>query len=236
MGVRFPACLGKVGVLLLSLLVFGGAACSIALAQNIVIVPLETFEGSFPPAGWSVINDGGPVVWHQSDASPNYGAGSYSPLSGLTAYAESYPAYCGYAYDTSLVSPEFSTEGMEVVKLRFAFQYWVYSTEYLALDYRIDGGPWVHIENLPSLGGYTAETREVDLSFAAGNPSVQVRWRYYNPGSGCDWWTQIDNVEVVGSTPYLVPTVQTWGLVLLALLLAGFGVAVNRRNRAGNGG
>jgi hypothetical protein len=157
----------------------------------------ENFEGTFPPTGWTVTNeDGGPVVWHRSDQAPNYGVGIPLPMSGYFAYAESYPAYCGFSYDTSIVSPAFSTVGINRVMVQFDFQYWVYSTEYLALDYRIGADPWVNIENLPSIGGYTAQTRLIDISATAGNPSVQLRWRYYNLSAGCDWWASIDNVVI----------------------------------------
>jgi hypothetical protein len=169
----------------------------LATTSQAQLIFSENFEGAFPPTGWSVINDdGGPVVWHRSDVAPHYGVPGPSPLSGYYAYAESYPAYCGFSYDTSLISPPFSTVGRDKVEVRFDFQYWVYSSEYLALDYRIGAGPWVNLETLPSIGGYTAQTRIVDISVTAGNPSVQLRWRYYNLGSGCDWWASIDNVVI----------------------------------------
>jgi hypothetical protein len=184
--------LNFLSLMLVLVVTFGFVATSQAQ-----VMLFQDFEGSFPPTGWSVTNDdGGPVVWHRSDVAPNYGTGQSLPISGYFAYAESYPAYCGFSYDTSLITPAFSTVGMDKVEVSFAFQYWVYSSEHLALDYRIGAGPWVNIENLPSYGGYTAQSRTVDISMTAGNPSVQLRWRYYNLSSGCDWWTSIDNVVI----------------------------------------
>jgi hypothetical protein len=184
-----------------STLIAGIAGITDIFSNNTVTETLlsENFDGTFPPAGWSVTNDnGGPVVWHRSDVSPK---NAPLPSSGYSAYAESYPAYCGYSYDTSLVSPSFSTVGMDSVELLFDYQYWVYSTEYLAIEYRIGGGPWINLQNLSSNGGYTLiENYAVDISVTKGNSDVQLRWRYYNLGSGCDWWTNIDDVQVTGTS------------------------------------
>jgi hypothetical protein len=115
---------------------------SAVIAEGTTLLPLETFDGTFPPTGWSVTNDnGGPVVWHRSDQYPNFGAAQPLPISGLHAHAESYPAYCGYSYDTSLITPPFSTIGVRNIELRFDYQFWVYNSEVLALDYRIGAGP-----------------------------------------------------------------------------------------------
>ena len=207
-----------------------------ATAEIIDLLPLETFEGTFPPAGWAVTNGApGYVVWHRSDVSPNYGATQDPPITGLHAYAESYPAYCGYAYDTELITPPFSTENIDAgpITVSFDYQYWVYSSEALTVDYRIGAGPWVPLESLVSYGGYTAVSHQIDITGTIGYPDVQLRWRYYNTGAGCDWWTNLDNIRVQAYVPSLtqeIPTLGTWGLALLALVLAGFGVMVLRRH------
>jgi hypothetical protein len=162
----------------------------------------QDFETDWPPANWTVTDDvvDSPVVWHRSDQPPNYGANLGDPISGYHAYAESWPAYEGSTYDTSLVSPPFNTVGMDSVELRFDYQYWVYQTDHLDLEYSIDGGAsWVTLENLASNGGYAAQSHTVDISVTRGNPSVQLRWRYYNLGYGYDWWTNIDNIQVIGT-------------------------------------
>lgn len=133
----------------------------------------ENFEGTWPPTGWTITEDDPNydyVVWHRNDQSPNYGASQPAPISGYHAYAESYPAYCGYSYDTSLITPAFSTVGMTNIELKFDYQFWVYSTEHLALEYRIGAGPWILLEDLPSTGGYKAVTHIVDISVTSGNP------------------------------------------------------------------
>src|SRR3972149_5826005 len=69
----------------------------------------EDFSGAWPNGGnpsngWTMLNDsGGNVYWHRSDQAPTYGANQGSPISGLHAYAESYPLNCDdSAYATSL--------------------------------------------------------------------------------------------------------------------------------------
>lgn len=204
-------------------------------AQAVQVLPLEQFEGTFPPDGWAVTNDdppGGPVLWHRSDTAPNYGAADYAPFSGFTAYAESYPAYCGYSYDTSLITPAFSTEGIigGPLWVTFDYQYWVYSNEYLALDYRIGAGPWTNVTNLASLGGYTGQSMQIAIDDALGYPAVQLRWRYYNTSVGCDWWTNVDNVQVFAEVPaQAIPAASTWGLVLIGALTAGYALIALRR-------
>jgi hypothetical protein len=208
------------------LMLLGFSAVTVGNASAQLIS--ENFEGTFPPAGWSVTNDQpgtGPVFWHRSDQLPNYAA---LQSSGLTAYVESYPAYCGYAYDTSLITPPFSTMGLTNVSVRFDYQYWVYSSEFLALDYRIGAGPWIHLENLPSIGGYVVESHVVDISVTRGNPSVQLRWRYYNLSTGCDWWANIDNVEIGHDVG--IPTLNEWGMIIF-MVLAGLGSVYYLRRR-----
>jgi hypothetical protein len=207
---------------------------SAVAVESATLLPLETFDGTFPPAGWSVTNDdGGPVVWHRSDQTPNTGAAQPLPISGLHAYAESFPAYCGYSYDTSLITPPFSTMGMTNIELRFDYQFWVYSSEVLALDYRIGAGPWTHLEDLSKTGTFIVQSHVVDISVTAGHPTVQLRWRYYNPGAGCDYWTNIDNVEIVGSgTTEAVPTLTEWGMIIFAVL-AGLGATYFIKRKRG---
>ena len=207
-------------------LVFMGVL-TVGIGNTSAQVISENFNGTFPPAGWTVAQDLGPVVWHRSDTSPNNGVvgGLPSPMSGYAAYAESFPAYCGNSYDTSLISPPFSTEGMTQVQLQFDYQYWVWDTEFLDVDYRIGGGSWINLESLLSIGGYSAQTHTIDISMVAGNPSVQIRFRYYNLGSGCDWWATIDNVLVdVPPPPTPVPTLGEWGLMILASFLGGISI------------
>ncbi len=111
---------------------------------------------------------------------------------------------------------------MDSVGLQFDYQYWVYSTEFLSLDYRIGGGSWVHLQNLASQGGYTLiNDYNVDISITQDNPAVQLRWRYYNLSNGCDWWVNIDDVQVSGVTNS-VPEPTTMLLLGLGLMgLAG---------------
>jgi hypothetical protein len=201
---------------------------SVSTANAAFPLVSENFEGTFPPSGWEVTEDDPTysyVVWHRSDQSPNYAAGSIQPpISGFFAYAESYPAYCGYSYDTSLISPSFSTVGMDAVEVQFDFQFWKYSSESMDLDYRIGAGPWVNLETLPSIGGYTPQTRIVDISVTKGNPSVQLRWRYYyNSGSTCDWWASIDNVVIYEpNSKVAVPIMSRLGMIIFTIL-AGLG-------------
>jgi hypothetical protein len=171
----------------------------------------EDFEGDWPPPGWTVTRDEPGytlIVWHRSDQYPYNGANPGPPISGLHAYAESY-YYCGASkYDTSLVTPSFSTLGMDSVEVRFDYQYSQNITDTLTLQYSLnDGNTWVTLETLPNTGPSTVQSRTVDISVTGGNPNVQLRWRYYWNYSApmCDWWTSLDNIQVTGNPRQVGP-------------------------------
>jgi hypothetical protein len=154
----------------------------------------ENFNGTFPPDGWSVTNDnGGPVVWHRSDVYPTGGA-LPSGGTGFSALANC-DSYFFQTYDTSLITPSFSTVGMISVELKFDYQFFRWSSENLALEYRINGGSWINLENL-TVSSILTEDYTVDISVTKGNSDVQLRWRYYNLSGQWDFWVNIDDVKV----------------------------------------
>jgi hypothetical protein len=215
----------------------GGAAVIIGSLINKTLLS-EDFEGTFPPSGWSAINNygGSPIVWHRSDAYPS--SQVLKPDTGYFAYIDSDVFYLGGVsgrpsrsvvapslsasetegykttsynghYDSSLVTPSFSTLGMLTVKLQFSYQFIQFlGYETLALDYRIDDGPWINIENITptEIVGYDtdptttwADAYTVDISETSNHLNVQLRWRYYDLSSGWDWWVAIDDVKVIGN-------------------------------------
>jgi len=67
-------------------------------------------------------------------------------------------------------------------------------------------------------------------AFSSPPADVQLRWRYDNSGSGCDWWTNVDNVYVFAEVPaQAIPAASTWGLVLIGALTAGYFLTALRR-------
>lgn len=66
----------------------------------------ESFEGTFPPAGWSVINGGDPNTWVK-----------YTTTAGHTGLAQAAISYNAAAHDDYLVTPKIAVTNGNVLKL-----------------------------------------------------------------------------------------------------------------------
>jgi len=155
-------------------------------------LPLEQFEGAFPPAGWSVINYGGTHVWQRNDyyGTPNW-AGT-----GFCADADSDAAGMGSVMNTGLRTPSFSLGGYSSAQLEFGMDYYIWSgNEYGDVRVSTDGGATWDV-----IAHYTTDLWGVhislDLTAYVGNPSVIVEFLYGNANYDYSW--EIDDVEVIG--------------------------------------
>ena len=154
----------------------------------------EDFEGSFPPAGWSVVNYGGTCVWNRNDFWPetNYCNGVYS------ADANSDSCGSGSTMDTGLITPAFSLAGTTAPVLEYecAYNYLGSTGEAAEVDISIDGGSnWINLQQLTAdVGAYGSVLQTLDLSPYAGEANCQIRFHYIAPG--WDWWWQVDDVHV----------------------------------------
>ena len=159
----------------------------------------EDFEGAtFPPDGWSVIdNEGNGVVWEMS-------TDNYTGATGNTAMANSDAAGI-VEYDTELRSPELDVDGKAGVIVQYYANYQNLSNgDFLDLDITTDGGTsWTTVlswnEDHGSLFSIPGEYVTVELDdYTSGATTMQLRWRYYNPNTGdFDWYAQIDDVEII---------------------------------------
>ncbi|QKK01396.1 MAG: S8 family serine peptidase [Pseudomonadota bacterium] len=156
-------------------------------------VLFEDFESTFPPAGWTVNNLGGDCDWARNDAAgrPNYAGGN-----GFSANGDSDACGSGTTMDTELVSPSFALGAS--ADLEFILSYRHLGSSQLDVDVSTDGG-----SSWSTVTSYTASIdatgpgapQSLDLSAFAGQPNVQVRFRYISPG--WNYWAQVDNVEVI---------------------------------------
>jgi hypothetical protein len=165
----------------------------------------ERFERSFPPAGWTVIdNIGSGGTWNRNDAFGVPNRTGYG--SGYSAAAEAYQS--GIAWDTELWSPSIDMNGASP-QLTYAsnFQDYVDNGE-IWLDISTNGGAnWTNLryQTLDDPSGGTLETE--DLSAYVTN-TIILRWRYA-ASSSTAWYWHIDDVSIPG--PCLP---QTGGLVI----------------------
>jgi len=160
---------------------------------------VENFDGSFPPAGWAVSDaDGSGLVW-----SNVAGSGETGNWAGTgDAASVSSDAWGSASYDTYLTSPvvDFSGETTIAVEALVNFQNFA-GYDYFEIDVSADGGStWTNVLSWnEDHGGFrspnSGEAVSVDVSAElAGSATTQVRFRYYAPSSGWNWYVQVDDV------------------------------------------
>ncbi len=178
----------------------------------------ESFEGgTFPPAGWNVIdNEGTGVVWQFA---ADYGDGNYTST-GEAATVNSDAS--GVAeFDTELWTPEIDVAGKSDLYVQYTANYQnLAGLDFLDLDISTDGGTsWVTLLSWnEDHGGFFAQPGElvtIPLDAAvAGASSMILRWRYYDPNTDdFDWYAQIDDVIVFEEAEMWLSIDQTAGQI-----------------------
>lgn len=152
----------------------------------------EDFEGSFPPDGWDVVNDGD-CPWETTDDFPMPGwTGDFR-----AAAADSDDCGSGSTSDTSLVTPSFSLDGASSAAVDFDLAIRALTDTVVTLDISVDGGSWQNVDTWAdedvAYPDDPVEAQSFDLSAWAGEDDVRLRWRYQ---AGWDYWVVVDNVEV----------------------------------------
>ncbi len=164
---------------------------------------MANFEDkTFPPAGWTVVNNGGTCEWAGDDPG---GRGNLTGGTGKFAVADSDACGSGTTMNTDLVSPLFDVSGLSQVNLSFAYDYNnLSSSEVAAADVSADGGAtWVNVVTWTTdQRGPATFTQDV-TALLAGSTQARVRFHYYAPG--WDWWWEVDNV-VLGNPVCQAPT------------------------------
>ncbi len=153
----------------------------------------EQFEGTFPPAGWTVVDNlGNGMVWKRND---EWGAPNRTPgADGFSAAAEAYGS--GQAWDTELWSPPVTLPASPALGIQFDSNFQDYAGNGDAwFEISTDGGStwttlWYSSVDDPSGG----TTRQFDLSAYAGM-TVQFRWHYV-ASSSTAWFWHIDDVQM----------------------------------------
>jgi hypothetical protein len=187
----------------------------------------EDFNGAtFPPTGWSVVDDAGNgVVW--MNVADSGESGNFTGGTGDAASVSS-DAFGTAEFDTSLISPP--VPAASGGKLSYVANYQNYGNlDFLDVDISIDGGAWTNVlswnEDHGGMRAAPGETVNLDVTpLLAGATSYQLRWHYYDPNTGdWDWYAQIDDVSI-GSC---FPDVAAGGLLIGNVYDANTGTAVN---------
>jgi hypothetical protein len=206
---------------LVVLLLLGSS--NVVYAQFVVNGDVETFEGTFPPAGWSVSCSPGTYgCWAKGT---DYASGAFfSGSNAQSIYGDQY-------LDTSLITPAFSTVGFDAVDLVFSGYFYFYSGygNICDLQYSTDGGSsW---NTFGTWGGYGSSTEEkIALPAGAlGQPNVMLRWKRY-ASSYPYYFAVVDNVRLKSRT-IGVPVMTEWGMIIF-IILSGLGAAYYMRRQS----
>jgi hypothetical protein len=174
----------------------------------------ENFEGSFPPAGWQVLDNAGTgVIWKTCSATGE--SGNFTGGSGECTGASSDKAG-PLKFNTELWSPVIDAAQLPTTTLRFLANYQNYNS-FDTFDVDVSnngGGTWTNALRWREDHGVFRATPgvqvTVDLAPYLSGSNNRIRWHYYDPRTGAwDWYVQIDQVHIgVGSC-----TPRTGGLV-----------------------
>ncbi|MFC1849135.1 choice-of-anchor J domain-containing protein, partial [candidate division CSSED10-310 bacterium] len=158
----------------------------------VILLGPEAFEAvTFPPSGWTRIDNTGNGTWDRNDyvAATNHTGGS-----GFCASSRDDKKNNIVTYDTELRSPSFSiSESGASLSYESNFQAYHTSNEFADLDISTNGGSnWINLSHWTSDHGPTSEI--VSLLAYAGD-TVILRWRYICSADWTYYW-QIDDVLV----------------------------------------
>ncbi|MGH8402083.1 MAG: carboxypeptidase regulatory-like domain-containing protein, partial [Gammaproteobacteria bacterium] len=162
------------------------------------------FEGTFPPTGWTVVNDvdNGFTHWERNDS---YSDANFTNGSGFAAEANDDHGGPGLgAYSTQLITPPINVTSLAGTVLTYTANYAFLGTSELDLDISTDGGAtWTNIQafntgtgECGSLYATPGCNISVDIgSYLPGSGTFQLRWHFYSTStSAWDWYAQIDNI------------------------------------------
>jgi len=175
-----------------------------------VVVLEEDFE-TWPPAGWTIFDNGGDCVW---DSNVIIGRTNYTGGSGNCAIADS--DTCGEltTMDTELRSPVIDLSGVANALLEFKTDYDYYASDVATVDISTNGGStWTNLLTW-SEDHWGPLTVQIDLTPYVGSATVIIRFHYVG---AYDWWWEIDDVVITG----VAPDTSSGFLSALWLLLFG---------------
>jgi hypothetical protein len=159
----------------------------------------QDFEGSFPPAGWTVVDHVAGGTWQDNATRgvPNYTAAG----SGNCAVAHAWSDNSVF-WDTELRSPSIKIPSGCTYMLTYAsmFQDYAGNGEIWVGISTDTGATWTNLRNQstddppggsPAVGG----TSEMENLSAYAGKTVIIRWRYKASNSPA-WCWHIDSVEI----------------------------------------
>jgi hypothetical protein len=163
-----------------------------------VVVLDEDFSGGIPN-NWEVVINDGDEGWRDDDPEGRYEDDDWAPWGNIVPpFAIADSDWVCDVMDTELITPSLDLTGLSRASLRFDHKFVYYSgggDESGRVDISLDGGStWT---NLATYQGQDLVGQVVlDISSAAGQSNVKIRFHYAN--ADCDWFWAVDNVRVLG--------------------------------------
>jgi hypothetical protein len=172
------------------------ANLSVKTPVAVVAVLDEDFSGGIPD-NWEVVINEGDKGWRDDDPGGRYEDVDWAPWGNIAPpFAIADSDWAGGVMDTELITPSLDLTGLSQASLRVDHKFVSYSgDESVRVDISLDGGStWT---NLVTYQGKDFVGQVVlDISSAAGQSNVKIRFHYANADD--DWFWAVDNVRVLG--------------------------------------
>lgn len=194
-----------------------GTLISLGFSASAGVILTDSFDPVSVP--WTV-ESAGAVTWMYDLAS----CGLPANLTGgagnaVCANSDASPG----AFSTALISPVLDLSGAGAASLSYRAYYANYAgADTLDLDISTDGGStWSNVlrwnEDHQGGDGSPGELVLVDLTPYLSS-QTRLRWNYYDPSDGWDWYVQLDDILVTtGGADAEVPEPGAFGLLAAGL-------------------
>ena len=160
----------------------------------------EDFEGSFPPDGWSVIDNGGNCVWQRNDEVPS-GRPNYAGGDGFSAAADSDRCGSGTTMNTELHTPVMDLSGATVATLDFIASYRHLGGSSFNVRVSDDGGSsWDTLLTWSASVDPTGPGLPVSLDLTPYTGSSEVIVSFHYIATAWHYWAQVDQVRVTADS------------------------------------
>lgn len=212
-----------------------------AFSANAVDILVENFDAGIPASWTTIDNEGNGVVW--SNLAGCGESGNFVNGSGDTACVSS-DLFGAAEFDAELITPSMDLTTFTGTMMDYSVNYQNFAgLDFFDVDVSIDGGTtWVNElswnEDHGASRATPGETVNIDLSAYDGQADVKVRFHYYDPNAGdFDWYVQVDDLTVSGTAAVLippavnVPSLNTWMLLLMSILLLMIGTIALKRKK-----
>lgn len=201
----------KIVGLVLAIVAFTAIAPTLTAQTNLLS---EDFEGSFPPSGWTQ-NSSFPTAWRRNDT---YTRTNYVTVGGAGGYCadrddDRYNIYPTYPAGAWFQTPAMNCTGYTTVWLSYSIVFNAAASDRARIEVSNNGTTWTqvvqYLADVSPNGPGQRDSFNIS-AVAAGQPTVYVRFTYWEVSSTWAWWLEIDRVRVWGSGAPVTRQPDSW--------------------------